>query len=169
MLLRSEETTMLIIDFQPHYMRQRKLAPYFNTQSFVRDVLPAAVTQIWVAHDVKNRGRDKTGIIPFRDQQNDIFGKTVPTPDTLTMVKPSYSAFFGTPLLDWLDAHEMRNVLVAGLYGEACVGLTAHDAADYEFNTILLSDMIQMHDPVSVETLSSHKTPLMHSKDLRFF
>ena len=58
----------------------------------------------------------------------------------VVITKPRYSAFIGTPLETVLRSKGIRTVIVGGLTTDVCVGSTARDAFQRDFNTITLSD-----------------------------
>jgi nicotinamidase/pyrazinamidase len=75
----------------------------------------------------------------------------------------SYSAFFDngrqrkTGLAEWLRAHNVRHVHVAGLAADFCVAYTARDAADLGFQTAILEDATR---PISNDGFAEIATDL---------
>jgi nicotinamidase/pyrazinamidase len=70
----------------------------------------------------------------------------------------AYSGFEGTldgdgttTLADWLRAHDLQAVVIAGIATDYCVRSTALDAVRYGFETTVLMDLCAGVDPVSTE------------------
>jgi ureidoacrylate peracid hydrolase len=63
-----------------------------------------------------------------------------PQPGDLVVTKHRYSAFFGTPLDSLLRQRGVRTVVVGGLTTDVCIGTTARDAFQREYNTVTLAD-----------------------------
>ena len=63
-----------------------------------------------------------------------------PQPGDLTLTKHRYSAFFGTPLTAILHTRGIRTVITCGLTTDVCVGSTARDAYQQDFQVITLAD-----------------------------
>lgn len=63
-----------------------------------------------------------------------------PLAEDLLITKHRYSAFFGTPLASVLRTRGIRTVIVAGLTTDVCVGSTARDAYQEDFQVITLAD-----------------------------
>ena len=63
-----------------------------------------------------------------------------PHPGDTVVTKHRYSAFFGTPLDSILRRRGVRTVVVVGLTTDVCVGTTARDAFQHEYNVVTLSD-----------------------------
>lgn len=63
-------------------------------------------------------------------------------PDTDVLIcKHTYSAFWGTPLLETLQQNGIENVLVCGIKTNICCRQTAIDAASHGFKTYVIRDM----------------------------
>ncbi len=63
-----------------------------------------------------------------------------PQPGDLVLTKPRYSSFYGTPLASMLRSREIQTVIVGGLTTDVCVGGTARDAFQHEFDVVTLND-----------------------------
>lgn len=63
-----------------------------------------------------------------------------PQPSDLEIVKPRYSAFFGTRLDDVLQERGIDTVVVLGLTTNVCIQSTARDAWQRDYRTITLDD-----------------------------
>jgi len=61
-------------------------------------------------------------------------------PGDLEIVKPRYSAFFGTRLDEILRGRAIDTVVVLGLTTNVCVQSTARDAWQRDYRTITLDD-----------------------------
>jgi ureidoacrylate peracid hydrolase len=58
----------------------------------------------------------------------------------LVVTKHRYSAFVGTPLAAMLRARGIQTVVLTGLTTDVCVGSTARDAFQRDYNVITLAD-----------------------------
>jgi len=76
------------------------------------------------------------------------------------VTKHRYSAFFGTTLDSILRARGIRTVVVGGLTTDVCVGSTARDAFQHEYNVITLSDctaeLTQARHEAGLQTLAAN-------------
>ncbi len=63
-----------------------------------------------------------------------------PQPGDLMLTKHRYSAFVGTPLTSILHTRGIRTVITCGLTTDVCVGSTARDAWQRDFQVITLAD-----------------------------
>lgn len=63
-----------------------------------------------------------------------------PLPGDYTIIKPRWSAFFGTELDLILRRLGVRNVILAGTTTPNCIRSTCYDALSLEYNTILIED-----------------------------
>jgi len=63
-----------------------------------------------------------------------------PMPGEPLVTKHVNSAFIGTDLKDQLDRSGARTVVIVGLITQHCVSTTARMAANYGYNTIVISD-----------------------------
>ena len=64
----------------------------------------------------------------------------IPEKDVL-ICKHTYSAFWGTPLIEVLQQNGVENVVVCGIKTNVCCRQTAIDAASHGFKTYIIRDM----------------------------
>ncbi|TFZ61064.1 cysteine hydrolase [Methylorubrum sp. Q1] len=74
-----------------------------------------------------------------------IEGYLVP-PSAQRVVKTQNSAFYGTDFEDRLRAAKIETLMLAGVFIDGCVGLTAADAAQRRFNVICIEDAVGQVD-----------------------
>ena len=58
--------------------------------------------------------------------------------DEMVIVKPRWSAFFGTGLDGILKDHGIKNVILAGTTTPNCIRTTCYDAIAYDYRTLIL-------------------------------
>jgi nicotinamidase-related amidase len=63
-----------------------------------------------------------------------------PLPQEKTITKQVNSAFIGTDLKAFLDSHQIRQIIVAGLTTDHCVSTTTRMAANFGFETYVAHD-----------------------------
>jgi nicotinamidase-related amidase len=68
------------------------------------------------------------------------------TPADRVLVKKRYSAFFGTPLDEWLAELEPDGLIIAGVNTHACVRMTSIDAYQRDWEVILAADCVGSYD-----------------------
>lgn len=75
-------------------------------------------------------------------------------PDLLTpadgdrvLVKPRFSAFFGTPLHDVLSREGVKTVVLAGTTTPNCIRSTCYDALSLNYNVVVLEDATSSRTP----------------------
>lgn len=71
------------------------------------------------------------------------------------------SAFIGTGLQDWLEAHRIRTVVIAGLTTHHCVSTTARMAGNYGYETYVVSDATATFDRAGIHG-EHYPAELMH-------
>lgn len=70
-----------------------------------------------------------------------------PRPDEAVIMKPSWSAFFGTNLHEHLASAGIRTVVLAGTTTPNCVRSTAYDAMALGYNVVVLADATSSRTP----------------------
>ncbi|MFM7801998.1 MAG: isochorismatase family protein [Limnohabitans sp.] len=65
-----------------------------------------------------------------------------PVAGEMVVRKQTASAFFNTPLADWLHLHAVDTAVVAGCTTSGCVRATVVDAMQHNFRTIVVSDCV---------------------------
>jgi ureidoacrylate peracid hydrolase len=63
-----------------------------------------------------------------------------PRAEEVLITKHRYSAFYGTPLASVLRTRGIRTVILGGLTTDVCVGSTARDAYQEDFQVVTLAD-----------------------------
>lgn len=63
-----------------------------------------------------------------------------PRTEDVLITKHRYSAFYGTPLASILRTRGIRTVIMGGLTTDVCVGSTARDAYQEDFQVVTLAD-----------------------------
>lgn len=105
-----------------------------------------------------HRGRPEwadpeTDLAPFEvdGHLHRIIESLSPLPGEPVLNKTSHSAFTSTALEEELEAEGIQQVVIGGWATNACVGLTARDAADRGFETFLVEDACAAFTPASHE------------------
>lgn len=70
----------------------------------------------------------------------EIVAELAPAKEDIVLVKPRFSAFFGTNLHDLLQERGITHVLVAGTQYPNCVRATAVDALCHDYHVTVLTD-----------------------------
>lgn len=76
----------------------------------------------------------------FGGHEHRIIEELTPISGETVFNKTSHSAFSTTPMEAWLAAEKVRRLVVGGWATNACVEMTARDAADRGFDTFLVED-----------------------------
>lgn len=63
-----------------------------------------------------------------------------PLSNETVIVKPRFSAFFGTQLADLLREQDVTTVILAGTTTPNCIRSTCYDAFSYDFDVVILED-----------------------------
>ena len=92
-----------------------------------------------------------------------------PAPGEPVVVKPSWSAFFGTDLDALLRARGIGTIVLAGTTTPNCVRSTAYDGLALGFNVAVLRDATSSRSPEAQEAnladLEAAGIPLIHTDD----
>lgn len=88
------------------------------------------------------------------------------------------SCFAGTPLLAWLQASDVKRLVIAGMKTEYCVDATCRAAADLGFDVVLVSDAHSTPDSgvlTAAQIIAHHNATLagpfvrlVNTADVRF-
>lgn len=79
---------------------------------------------------------------PRTDEMLELDDRLTIVPDKDILVcKHTYSAFWGTPLLEILQQHGIENVVVCGIKTNICCRQTVVDSASHGFKTYIIRDM----------------------------
>jgi maleamate amidohydrolase len=71
-----------------------------------------------------------------------IVDEVAPRPEDVVFVKLKPSAFFGTPLISWLNELRVDTLIVTGVSTSGCVRATTIDAFSYNFSVIVVEDCV---------------------------
>jgi maleamate amidohydrolase len=77
-----------------------------------------------------------------REHRSAIVSELTPAPGELVVRKTVPSAFFGTPLAQWLTQRGVQTLLVAGAVTSGCVRASVVDAMSWGFRPVVLSDCV---------------------------
>jgi len=80
-------------------------------------------------------------------KKGDIWHELAPLPDEIVIYKPSYGAFFDTPLETILRNLNKDSVIICGTLTNFCCGTTARQAYERGFKVIFGSDVTSTDDP----------------------
>ena len=82
---------------------------------------------------------------------NEIKDIVKPLPGEVVISKSVNSAFIGTDLKERLDAQKVKSVVVVGLQTDHCVSTTTRMAANFGYNTIVVSDATATFDRIGID------------------
>ena len=71
----------------------------------------------------------------------------VPAPTDITIIKPRFSAFFGTDLQNELKKFGIDTVILTGTTTPNCIRTTCYDAISYDFRTVVLEKCCSSNTP----------------------
>jgi maleamate amidohydrolase len=77
-----------------------------------------------------------------QEHRSAIVPELTPAPGELVVRKTVPSAFFGTPLAQWLTQRGVQTLLVAGAVTSGCVRASVVDAMSWGFRPVVLSDCV---------------------------
>jgi maleamate amidohydrolase len=77
-----------------------------------------------------------------QEHRSAIVPELTPAPGELVVRKTVPSAFFGTPLTQWLTQRGVQTLLVAGAVTSGCVRASVVDAMSWGFRPVVLSDCV---------------------------
>jgi nicotinamidase-related amidase len=92
-----------------------------------------------------NRHPTDDGATWFKDGR--IWHELEPRPDDVVILKPSYGAFWDTPLATILRNLDRDTVIVTGTLTNFCCGTTARQAYERGFHVVFASDLTATDDP----------------------
>jgi nicotinamidase-related amidase len=159
---------LLVIDMQDEFVRPgwtpfwvpeaTRIAP--RLISFISGCRDAAVPVVFTAfaRTHHNLDRPRAGaFMPnrygatdaddawFRDGR--IWHELSPQPDDVVIFKPSYGAFYDTPLETILRNLERDTIIVIGTLTNFCCGATARQGYERGFHVVVCSDLTATDDP----------------------
>lgn len=80
-------------------------------------------------------------LVPHYEWGRELDDRLAIKPEDWVIRKFTYSAFWGTPLLEKLQQGGIENVLVCGIKTNVCCRQTAIDSVSHNFKTYMISDM----------------------------
>ncbi len=157
----SKKTAVLIVDLQNsltqeggsnYYPTAAEMMPRVCTQLAKMRELGAQLVYIWTKQGISS------GLTCRAHQYNpELSGRLMPVSDEhwmelderlpidpkqdLIIRKFTYSAFWGTPLIEFLEQKGIENVLVCGIKTNVCCRQTTIDAVSHGFKTFIIRDM----------------------------
>ena len=157
-----DKTVLLMIDMQKAFVEpgaalciEGAKATVPACEAALTDARALGIRIIWIKREYREGGSDME--IPRRKamEEQGITGvlspgstgiNSVEEPDGLTrlddemvIIKPRWSAFFGTDLDRILKEAGIRNVILAGTTTPNCIRTTCYDAIAYDYRTIILA------------------------------
>jgi nicotinamidase-related amidase len=143
-------TALLVVDMQNGFFRETAAAdklprhlPAINRliERFRDDGLPIVLARTVHKRDgstwtLKMRRDNKGVMLEGSADAADVDGLVVPA-NVLTVVKTRHSAFVRTNLEAMLRVHRVHHVVLCGIFLEACVGVSAADAAQHDFRVTI--------------------------------
>jgi nicotinamidase-related amidase len=167
--VRPEKSALLVIDMQdefvkPHWTpfwvpeatrrvkcigrlvdccRDRKVSVIFTTFSNTHSYLDRPKTGGFMPNRYKGKVQDDPSY--FRDGK--IWHELSPRSDEIVIHKPSYGAFYDTPLESILKNLERDTVIICGTLTNFCCGTTARQAYERGFKVVVGSDVTATDDP----------------------
>ncbi|MEJ8815877.1 isochorismatase family cysteine hydrolase [Variovorax ureilyticus] len=127
-----------------------------------------------------NRGRWRSNFPELVQRSLDTGGAAaaitralMPDPDDYFVLKPSQSAFFGTPLELLLQHLNIRRIVIVGVASDQCVLSTALDARMRSLDAIVPSDCVASqtrarHSAVLRQFEAVHRLPTTPGPRIRF-
>lgn len=84
-------------------------------------------------------------------QEGRIWHELAPRPEDVVILKPSYGAFYDTPLETILRNLERDTIIIAGTLTNFCCGTTARQGYERGFQVVFASDLTATDDPTLQE------------------
>lgn len=164
-----EKTALLVIDMQDEFVKPR-WTPYWVPEATriarrVRQLIdfcrskriPVLFTAFARTHSyldrpksgafMSNRYKGKVPDDPSYFRDGRIWHELAPLKDEVVIHKPSYGAFYDTPLESILKSLGRDTVVICGTLTNFCCGTTARQAYERGFNVIVGSDVTATDDP----------------------
>jgi len=175
--IKTDKAALLVIDIQDEFVKPG-LTPYWAPQAtrIVPDInkmiavcrsknIPVIFTLFSKTHNYKDRPRSGR-FMPNRYRNLDIdqssffvnsklYDELDYRDDDLVIFKPSYGAFYDTPLETILKNLERDTVIISGCLTNYCCGTTARQAYERGYNVIFGSD------------INATDLPEMHENELK--
>lgn len=163
-----ESSALLVIDMQDEFVRP-EWTPYWVPGATrlvpgIKEIIAHARRQdipvIFTAFADSHHGFDRPGSGPFMpnrypDTPHDpewfrdgtIWHELEPRPNEVVIHKPSYGAFYDTPLQTILQNLGRDTIIICGTLTNFCCGTTARQGYERGFNVVVISDLTATDDP----------------------
>ncbi|MFF8422666.1 cysteine hydrolase family protein [Streptomyces sp. NPDC015680] len=161
--VRPERAALLVIDMQDEFVRPgwspywvpaaTRMAP--GLHQLVEDCRAAAVPVIWTVFDDTHLGLDRPRALshlPHADTDwrrpgpAEVWAPMERRPDEALIRKPSYGAFYDTPLDTMLRNLGRDTVIVTGTLTNYCCGTTARQAYERGYQVVFGADVTATDD-----------------------
>jgi nicotinamidase-related amidase len=168
----AERSALLVIDMQDEFVRPG-WTPYWVPEAtrqvprirrLIEACRMAGVPVIFTVFSATHRYLDRPtsgSLMPNRypDLQSDtrwfrdgrIWGELEPQPEDVVIHKPSYGAFYDTPLETILKNLGRDTILICGTLTNYCCGMTARQGYERGFKVVVGSDVCATDDPAMQE------------------
>jgi nicotinamidase-related amidase len=123
--------------------RSRRIPVIFTAYARTHSYLDRPKSGVFMPNRYSGKIRDDPAY--FRDGK--IWHELSPHDDEIVIQKPSYGAFFETPLESILKNLEKDTVIICGTLTNFCCGTTARQAYERGFKVIVGSDVTATDDP----------------------
>jgi nicotinamidase-related amidase len=161
-------SALLVIDMQDEFVRPG-WTPYWVPEatrmvprliSFISGCRGVAIPVVFTAFAATHHNLDRPrsgAFMPnrygtmdsddswFRDGR--IWHELRPRPDDVVILKPSYGAFYDTPLETILRNLDRDTIIIAGTLTNFCCGTTARQGYERGFHVVFCSDLTGTDDP----------------------
>lgn len=159
---------LLLIDMQDEFVKPG-WTPYWVPEAtrmvprlaaLIARCRQAGVPIIYTAFAATHRGLDRPrsgGRMPNRYAAPDggetwfhegrIWHEVAPAPGDIVIYKPSYGAFYDTPLHTILVNLDRDTIIITGALTNFCCGMTARQGYERGFQVVLISDLTATDDP----------------------
>ncbi len=161
--VRPERSALLVIDMQDEFVRPG-WSPYWvpaatrmalRLRQLVERCRAASVPVIWAVFDDTHLGLDRPHSLRFlphadgdwhRPGPGEVWDPMGRRPDEALIRKPSYGAFYDTPLNTMLRNLDRDTVIVTGTLTNYCCGTTARQACERGYKVVFGSDVTATDD-----------------------
>ncbi|MEU8825789.1 isochorismatase family cysteine hydrolase [Streptomyces sp. NPDC048636] len=156
--IRPERAALLVIDMQDEFVRPgwspywvpaaTRMAP--RLRQLVEECRAVSVPVIWTIFDDTHLGLDRPRALRFlphadtdwrRPNPAEVWAPMGRRPDEAVIRKPSYGAFYDTPLDTMLRNLDCDTVIVTGTLTNYCCGTTARQAYERGYKVVFGSDV----------------------------
>ncbi|RZC50302.1 hypothetical protein C5167_018729 [Papaver somniferum] len=150
-----KNTALLIIDMQKDFVTPGSPVCVHGSQSIVPSVIKAVdiarlrgILVVWVVREHDSLGRDvelfrrhmysgkKTDPLVKGSKGAELVDGLVITGNDYKLVKTRFSAFFGTNLHSFLQAADIKKLVVVGVQTPNCIRQTVFDAVELDYQSV---------------------------------